>query len=437
MTTIDRFDRFEHELPDALSDVAGTGRSDYLTDILGRTARTSQRPASASIERWLPVDLATARAPVARFPWRPLLVAALVIALVVAALAVFVGGQRRLPPPFGPAANGGIPYNAGGDILIGDPVTGTTRSLVTGSANDYGPTFAPNGSLVAFLRASANCPTPGDECPGGEDIVVVAPDGGGARAITPQPIVGIRYVAWAPDSQSLYVAQGGYSTYRLVRLPIDGSGPRELVSGLEVDWIVFRPPAGDELLVRGLVGGRFGLYRMHADGTGLAVLAPGNIPGEAFDDNQDLNFPSYSPDGSRIYYNRYDDLAGIQAWVMDADGSNQHRFNRSGPASGWWEGEMAPSPDGKWVLMWRVPPPGVDRSAITLFPADGSGDGVKIGPPVSGTAHWGWSPDSTKILLNFNDPAEGDQGLIDVATGAFTTLPWKADSEPDWQRVAR
>jgi hypothetical protein len=122
---------------------------------------------------------------------------------------------------------------------------------------------------------------------------------------------------------------------------------------------------------------------------------------------------------------------------MDADGSNQHRFNANGPACCWWEGEMAPSPDGKSVLMWRVPPEGSAGGGITVFPEDGSGDGRVIGPRAAGTAHWAWSPDSTRVLLNFNDAAEGDQGLIDLATGTFTTLPWKADSEPDWQRTSR
>jgi Tol biopolymer transport system component len=356
---------------------------------------------------------------------------------VVALIALAVGGQRRLPPPFGPASNGLIPFNANRDILVGDLASGTTRELIGGDTNDYGPTFSPNGTLIGFLRAGADCPAPGENCPGGEDVVVVSPDGSGAHAINREPLVGIRSVAWAPDSRSLYVAQGAYSVFRLVRLPIDGSDATEIASGIEVDWIAFRPPTGDELLVRGFVNSRFGLYRMRADGSEIQVLAPGNIPGESFDDNQDLNFPSYSPDGSRIYYNRYVDTAGIQAWVMNADGSDQHRFNPSGPTSGWWEGEMAPSPDGKSVLMWRVGPQGAVGTGVTIFPADGSGPGRVIGPSVSGTAHWAWSPDSTKVLLNFNDPAEGDQGVIDVATGTFTKLPWNADAEPDWQRTAR
>jgi Tol biopolymer transport system component len=430
-------DRFERELPVALSDVAGAGRPDYLNDILGRTARTRQRPAWASLERWLPMDLATARTPVAGVPWRPIVVVALLALLLVALVALYAGSQRRVPSPFGPADNGVIPYNANGDIFVGDPVTGATRLLVGGDANDYNPVFSPDGTHVAMLRASTNCPKPGEDCPGGEDVVVVPAGGGEARAINGQPLAGIRAMSWAPDSRALYVAQGAYDVSRLVRLAIDGGAPTELATGLEVDWVVPRPPTGDELLLRGFVDGKFGLYRMRADGSGVELLAPENMPGETFDDNQDLNFPAYSPDGATIYYNRLVPSVGIQAWAMDADGSNQRRFNASGPASDWWEGEMAPSPDGKSVVMWRVAPAGMTNGGITVFPADGSGEGRVIGPRLNGTGHWSWSPDSSKVLLNYNDPAEGDQGLIDLATGAFTPLLWQADSEPDWQRVAR
>jgi hypothetical protein len=40
------------------------------------------------------------------------------------------------------------------------------------------------------------------------------------------------------------------------------------------------------------------------------------------------------------------------------------------------------------------------------------------------------------VLPNYDDPTEGDQVLVDPASGAVTPLPWPADSEPDWQRVA-
>ena len=50
-------DPFERHLPSALAEIGETRSPDYLTDILGRTARTRQRPAWASPERWLPMPM--------------------------------------------------------------------------------------------------------------------------------------------------------------------------------------------------------------------------------------------------------------------------------------------------------------------------------------------------------------------------------------------
>ena len=58
-----------------------------------------------------------------RLPWRTIAVALVILALLVGAALVYVGTQQtRLPAPFGPAANGLIPYASNGDIYVGDPV---------------------------------------------------------------------------------------------------------------------------------------------------------------------------------------------------------------------------------------------------------------------------------------------------------------------------
>ena len=57
-------DRFERQLPDAPRPSSRTPRTpDYFDDLLGQTARTSQRPAWTFLERWLPM-LEIARQPV-------------------------------------------------------------------------------------------------------------------------------------------------------------------------------------------------------------------------------------------------------------------------------------------------------------------------------------------------------------------------------------
>jgi Tol biopolymer transport system component len=251
------------------------------------------------------------------------------------------------------------------------------------------------------------------------------------------PLQGLVTSAWTPAGDGIVLGHDVNSVQRLEVFDAAGKAPpRLLLEGAAVDWVVFRPPAGDELLIRARIEGRWGLYAMRPDGSAIRLLAASlGAPNANGRPDQDLNFPAYSPDGTRIYYNRYTPEARtVQAWVMNADGSDQHRFNRSGPSCCWWEGESMPSPDGRWVVMWRVSPSGT--GAITRFPADGSGDGVRIGPYVAGTALWGWAPDSTGLLLNFNDASEGDQLLIDPATGEVHPPGWQADTMPDWQRIA-
>ena len=118
-------DRFERELPAGLEALAAPHTPDYLTDILGQTAVTNQRPAWTFPERWFPMaDVASRPAIAPRMPLRLIAVALVILALLISA-AVFVGSrQAKLPPLFGPAGNGLVSYSRNGDIFVADPVTG-------------------------------------------------------------------------------------------------------------------------------------------------------------------------------------------------------------------------------------------------------------------------------------------------------------------------
>lgn len=96
MTPIDRFER---QLPAALTDLADPRSPDYVVDILGLTARTRQRPAWASIGRWLPMGSSTVRAPGGTSARRLTLIAIVAALAIIAAAALVMSGGRPAPQP--------------------------------------------------------------------------------------------------------------------------------------------------------------------------------------------------------------------------------------------------------------------------------------------------------------------------------------------------
>ncbi len=125
-------ERLEPRLPELLADLATARVPDYFDDMLLATARTRQRPAWSSLERWLPMDVALP-APLRAPSLRPLLIIAILGILIVASALAFAGSRPRLPAPFGPARNGAILFSTTeGDILAADPATGATTAVVTG-----------------------------------------------------------------------------------------------------------------------------------------------------------------------------------------------------------------------------------------------------------------------------------------------------------------
>ena len=104
MTPIDRFER---QLPAALTDLADPRTPDYVIDILGQTARTRQRPAWASLERWLHMDVPST-ASTRHTRWRPLTLLAVIAGLALIALGAVAlsGGSQRgtIKPPLASAA---------------------------------------------------------------------------------------------------------------------------------------------------------------------------------------------------------------------------------------------------------------------------------------------------------------------------------------------
>jgi hypothetical protein len=144
--------RLERDLTAWLIETAVPSRPDYAEEILHQTARIRQRPRWTFVLRRLPIPDLRAILPFeGRVAWRTLAVVVL-LALILAALAVFVGSRPRVPTPFGLAANGLVALSDGDDMFILDLETSRPRAITFGPEVDHEPRWSRDGTRLAFLR---------------------------------------------------------------------------------------------------------------------------------------------------------------------------------------------------------------------------------------------------------------------------------------------
>jgi Tol biopolymer transport system component len=431
----------ERDLPQILGDLAMGPYPDYIDDVLATTAHRRQRPAWTFPERWLPVDLTTQSVFRPTIPWRQLGVLAL-IALLLAAAAVFIGSQPRLPAPFGVARSGLVAFETGGDIYKADPETGVATPIVTGPETDLAPRFSRDGTHVVFERKL------GPIGPG--QLYVARSDGSGLTLVTPEPIIltpSLIGEPWqqydfSPDGRSVLFASSAGGEANLSIAQSDGSGVRQLDVGIAVYEPSFRPPDGAEILfvgpdTEGLSGS--GIFAVGvASGVVRTVIPPQS-------NYYDLAGAVWSPDGSQIAYQRWggpggDDGITAHTHVVSADGTGDRTI--PAPPDAVWDTTPQWSNDGERLFIVRGYTSGFEDVRPVVIPADGTGIGIEIPYPgrINGgcCADWEWSPDDSTILVTPTD-SRGQplqQVIVDPLTGTVSSAPWTSTSDPTWQRLA-
>jgi dipeptidyl aminopeptidase/acylaminoacyl peptidase len=430
---------FERRLAAGLDAYAGPRRS-VDADAIARFA-ASRLPLRRSILLRLPAVVA----PAPPFAWGAIAVIALLV-LALAAGALLTGGaQPRLPAVVGPAGNGLIAYASGGDIFVGDPLTGRTTAIVSGPENDVRPVFSPDGSRIAFIRLEPA--TTGQDFREPVAVVVVRPDGTDRRVITPDGFGRFfDFLAWTPDGTGIVL---NYE-HGLAILDAEGVAELQNLSPPLRKWpgagyfnandqvaAMFRPPTGDRIL--SYEGST--ITERDAAGTRLRQL----LGPERTDARFVSVWPAWSPDGSKIAFagDQVDLSDGRGVFVMNADGSDVRLVGREGGGQAW-------SPDGSHIAFERYSTTGagpepdqeavivivdVQSGAERVLETTRNGRQGQVTPPI-GYFYWGWSwaPDGRHLLVLAR---QGSSLMtVDIATGLAGELPWEADSPGSWQRVA-
>jgi len=433
MTPIDRFER---GLPTALADLAAPYQPDYLIDILGRTAATRQRPVWASIERWLPVQLTTSRVPTARMPWRQLGVLAVLVIILAATVVVYAGSQqRRIPPAYGPAANGSILYTLDGDIYKADPRSGESKAIITGPEADVAPVFSLDGTQFAFARKPLANSTVGV-------LFVADADGSGVVQVTPESMNEPSDWSFSPDGRSIVAFVKGDQGRSIVVIPTDGSGKPKVypVFATTGDGPAQYRPDGSEIM---FIGGDpksvnravYGLDPM--SGRVRAIVPPSS-------GTMDIYGASWSPDGTRIAYGVYDTTAkaiSSRTHIVNIDGTGDVVVDRHPDTIA--DGGFTWSNDGTRLVVTRFySDDGSIPARSAIVPVDRSSSGVEIACPPGApaddcSADWRWSPDDTQLIGTLESRGRTAQFLADPTTGELRAVPWTANGHPAWQRLAK
>ena len=440
MSAFEPYGTLPAELPDLLTELAAPRIPDYTDDVLAITAGIRQRPRWAHPERWLPMIITRQRLATPALPWRPVLAVLVALALIAGALFVASQQTRHVPPPFGPAANGAIAYDRGGDLYIRDRLQGPERLLIAGGETDIAPGFTRDGRRVTFLRRVAGSESSPDERLAG---FVANLDGSHAVDVT-GPLKAPNWADLSPDDSTLVIqavdeTQTAYgnddSRSKLYRADLlHPSAVQAIPLALAGATIPsFRGPDGSEIVFRGFRWDgsilHTGVFAARLDGTGLRALTA--VDGDASSDYQQ---PLLSPDGRLLTYTSWDESGGqLQIHIVDlATDADRIVTEPAGPS----EGFATFSPDGSRIVFVRyygssdeiwVRPVAPGSKALPAGPAYPMVENQFIGSS--------FSPDGTDVIVN--DPASKETRLVDAVTGGSgEVLPW-ATAGFSWQRIAR
>ena len=406
------FDRFESRLPELMTDLATPGIPDYFDSLLQVAARTPQRPAWRSLERWLPMGAIARFVPIGAVPWRLVLTGLLLIVLAASALLFYVGArQRPLPAPFGPARNGTLLMSTmSRDIVAVDPTTGSMTPVLPGAG--VAVNFSPDGQWFFYDGGTA----------GRTETFLAKADGSGAHLVwTGMEPQRETWVDWAQGGATLIAAAGADGATDVTLL--DATSGATTIAHFDRAFVnVARPYGTNQLLLTPPDDVPGNYWLANADGSNLHELPTDGRMG----------WGNLSPDGSKFAYTTWGEGIGEQGrtHVLDLASGTDDLITGRLPGYTWVEPVFAP--DGATLAVQRWTSSG---EAVVAIVSVAEKETLRVlGMPHEGRAGlWAFfSPDGAQLLVRYED--DQSTWLFDLASGEGRALPG-ATGFITWQRV--
>lgn len=236
------------------------------------------------------------------------------------------------------------------EIVLLDLATGIAHQITDNTTFDWGATWSPDGTQLAYSTTYLN----------GEIRETLEPDENGNMALVSREVTGEQDIvlktagapsrthittnsaiddepAWSADGRRLAYSSDISGDVEIHTIGLDGQGETRLTDSVGEDWHPDWSPDNSRIAFTSSRSGSWDIFTMATDGGSLMQLTA---------TDEDEWRPSWSPDGKRLVFARA--ARGNSNWdlfVMDQDGNNVVQLTDD-PGTDF---EPIWSPDGKRI----------------------------------------------------------------------------------------